>query len=90
MNMSGAFVQHPTWRDAPSYSPAVTSPPGKRECAHERLHAQVRRVDVFLRQQAERAERILAQAGSGQVEARVRAEARLRLARELANVLKAK
>jgi hypothetical protein len=55
---------------------------------NRRLHEQVRRTEVFLQQQEQRAGRILAEAGPSRADARSRAEARLRLVHELVNILK--
>jgi hypothetical protein len=55
----------------------------------ERLRSKLRRIEVFLHQQATRAERIVAEVSSRYPDSRVRAQARLDLIDELAHVLKA-
>jgi hypothetical protein len=54
----------------------------------QRLRAQVHRVEVFLKEQVNRAERIASGVGESHPDARLRAEARLRLATEVANILR--
>jgi hypothetical protein len=54
----------------------------------QRFRSKFRRVEVFLEQQATRAERIIAEVSSIYPESRVRAEARLDLVGKVANILK--